>query len=188
VGRRRVRMIVASAPGVVPVGLTVVALLLGVGTLWTGNATYAVVGVVVGIAAAVLERQRGNELALRVGRLRQQHRRRRTELWTAITDLRRQVAHLQDAQEKRAADARAWAALFATVTGMPDAGPMVARARPYVRHTHMPETEELAAVDVPVTQWENRGSAEGLSVPAGRPARAAQPEPSPAIPSDAGAV
>ena len=181
-------MIVASAPGVVPAALTVVALLLGAATLWTDNPTYAVFGVVVGIGAAVLERERGNELALRVGRLRQQHRRRRVELWTAIRDLRRQVAHLQDAQEKRVADARAWAALFATVTGMPDAGPMVAPARPYVRHTDMPETEELAAVELPVTQWENRASADELYVPPRRPRRVAEPQVVPPIPSDAGAV
>jgi hypothetical protein len=179
-------MIVASAPGVVPAALTVVALLLGAATLWTDNPTYALFGVVVGIGAAVLERERGNELALRVGRLRQQHRRRRVELWTAIRDLRRQVAHLQDAQEKRVADARAWAALFATVTGMPDAGPMVAPARPYVRPTDMPETEELAAVELPVTQWENR-SGEELYVPTRRPRRAA-PQQTPPVPSDAGAV
>jgi hypothetical protein len=180
-------MIVASAPGVVPAALTVVALLLGTATLWTGTPAYALVGVVVGIVAAMLERERGNELALRVGRLRQQHRLRRLELWTAITDLRRQVAHLQDAQEKRAADARAWAALFATLTGMPDAGPTVAPARPYVRHTDMPETEELAAVDLPVTQWENREPAEEQYFPLRRPRR---PEPgqAPQVPSDAGAL
>jgi hypothetical protein len=179
-------MIVASAPGVVPAALTAVALVLGVATLWTGNPTYALIGVVLGFAAAVLERQRGNELELRVGRLREQHRRRRIELWTAITDLRRQVAHLQDVQEKRAADARAWAALFATVTGMPDAGPMVAPARPYVRHAGMPETEELAAVDLPVTQWENQKSAEELYVPQRRPRRT-EPAQAPVVPSDAGA-
>jgi hypothetical protein len=180
-------MIVASAPGVVPAALTIVALLLGVATVWTDDPTYALVGVVVGIAAAVVERQRGNELARRVGRLRQQHRRRRVELWTTITDLRRQVAHLQDAAEKRAADARAWAALFATVTGMPDARPTAAPARPYVRHTDMPQTEELATVDLPVTQWENPTSAEERYVPARRPRRL-EPQQAPQIPSDAGAV
>ena len=51
-------------------------------------------------------------------------------------------------------------------------------------------TEQRAtpAVELPVTQWENRVSAEELYVPPRRPRRVAESQEVPPVPSDAGAV
>jgi hypothetical protein len=140
--------------------LIAVALVFGGASLWLGGAALGACGIAAGVGAALVERRRTHELTLRVRRLRQRHGRQRAELWSTIAGLRRQVIDLQEVQERRVADARAWAALFATVTGMADVGPAIAAARPYVPQANLPATQELAAVDLPVTQWENLGHPE----------------------------